>query len=62
MLFQQDDQQREKREMLLKAYEGLRQAGERITVENLMNLVQGKGMTQQEVRSCVEKLRRGRAM
>ena len=41
MLFQRDDQQREKQEMFLKAYEELRQAGERITVENLMHLLQG---------------------
>ena len=62
MLFQQDDQQREKQEMLLKAYEELRQAGERVTVENLLHLVQGKGISQQEIRSFVEKLRRGRAL
>ena len=62
MLFHQDDQQREQQQILLKAYEQLRQAGERITVDSLMALVHTQDITQQEVRTFVAKLKRGRAL
>ncbi len=62
MLFHQDDQQREQQQALLKAYEQLRLASERITVDSLMALVRTQGITQQEVRTFVAKLKRGRAL
>ncbi len=62
MLFHQDDQQREQQQALLKAYEQLRQAGERVTVDSLMALVRAQGITQQDVRTFVAKLKRGRAL
>ncbi len=62
MLFNQDPQQHEKQQALLTAYEHLRQAGERVTAESVMALVQGKGITQQEVHSFITKLKRGRAL